>query len=158
MTESWLRDIELLKQHKAKYGDCVDRCPADGAAAAEDLAQLFTEDAVLDFTELFGQTLTGRDELRRFFGQTVHRNRVWMWHAFVNPMLEVEGDRARGRWLLYAMSKVSIDVPPKVTYGRYEDEYVRTANGWLQSRLRFRNETPELSAATAQAAGEREGV
>ena len=142
-TDAWLRDIELLKQHKARYGDCADRCATQGMPAADELAQLFTEDAVLDFRELFGQVLTGRSEIRHHFGVNIYADRAWMWHSFSNPIIEISGDRARARWLLYAMTAPASDpdAPPSVVYGRYDDEYVRSGSGWLQTRLKILHET-----------------
>jgi hypothetical protein len=139
----WLKDVEEIKQLKARYGALVDSCPERGLAAATELAQLFTSEMNLDFQSVFGKTFKSRDDVRQFFGEGLAASRGWMWHTFSNPIITVEGDRATGVWMLHAMSTPRDDPhsAPKVSYGRYYDDYVRSPGGWMQSALRFENLT-----------------
>jgi len=138
----WLRDIEEIKTLKARYGDIVDSLPMTGERGLAQLCGLFTPDTQLDFTDLFGKCLAGHDGLREFFG-LLAGNRAWMWHSFSNPIIDVAGDTAKAKWLFYAMSTGRDDpsAAPRLSYGRYEDEYVRAAGGWQQRRLKVFNET-----------------
>jgi hypothetical protein len=138
----WLRDLEEIKMSKHLYGDIVDHLPQTGEAGIEELCKLFTADAALDFTELFGRTLHGHDDIREQF-RLLAADRAWMWHSFTNPVIEITGDAARSRWVIHAKSTGRADAngAPDLIYGRYADEYVRTAHGWKQSKLKMVNET-----------------
>ena len=147
----WLRDVEEIKTAKARYGDIVDHLPQTGAEGVEALTRLFTEDAVLDFTSVFGKVLDGHAGIRAQFG-FLSTNRAWMWHVFANPIVTIDGDTAKAQWLLYAMS-TGADAPnaePRLSYGRYYDEYVRTPSGWLQNKLLVVNEAREWSLLPKQ--------
>jgi len=139
----WLRDVEEIKALKSRYGELVDQCPKRGLDAGRDLAQLFTEDAECDFSAVFGREINGREDIAFYFGDFMAKARGWMWHSFHSPQIKVEGDRAWGYWTLYAMSTAAdeVDAEPKVSYGRYYDEFRRTADGWRQCKLKFVNET-----------------
>jgi hypothetical protein len=142
----WLRDVEEIKMAKARYGDIVDHLPETGKPGVDELCKLFTPDAVLDFSAMFGKVLEGHSGIHDQF-DFLAENRAWMWHIFSNPIVEVDGDTAKAQWLLYAMStgRDNPEAPPRLSYGRYYDEYVRTSDGWKQSRLRVTNETHNWS-------------
>ncbi|HVW45071.1 MAG TPA: nuclear transport factor 2 family protein [Amycolatopsis sp.] len=142
-SSSWLHDVEQLRQLKARYGDLVDRCMNGDRDTAVRLSMLFTEDCVLDFTQIFGRVFRGRADIVDFFGTTLPGLRAWTWHSFTNPIVEIDGDRAEVQWYLYAMStpRSSPRDTPNTVYGRYHDHYVRSGTGWLQSGLTFLNET-----------------
>lgn len=138
-----LADIEAIKRIKASYGDIIDRMVRMPEQEDRDrLAALFTEDAVLDFHEMLGRH-EGREAIVRFFAEALPAGTAWMWHSFHSPLITVNGDEAEGRWTLYAMAvpKGAADPTPMLTYGRYTDRYVRTADGWRQSFQDFLDET-----------------
>jgi hypothetical protein len=139
-----LVDLEQIKALKTRYGALVDDLCDTGEAGARRLGeQIFLEDATVDFTTLSGTFMNGRREIMDHFQNVIGAAQAWMWHGFSNPDITLQGDRATGVWLLYAMSspKTAPQSPPSITYGRYYDDYVRTPNGWRQSRLIFKNET-----------------
>ena len=150
-----LIDIEAIKQHKATYGRLVDEIPKRGMDAARDMLKLFTPDCVLDFSGIFGRVLRGHGDVLNQFGEVLFGRVAWMQHFFSNPIVTVEGDRARAYWLLYAHS-TPLAAPhdtPKPSYGHYLDEYVRTPSGWMQCGLvvnmETRNKPAENSAVAA---------
>lgn len=147
----WLRDVEEIKMAKARYGDIVDHLPFTGKDGVEELCKLFTPDAQLDFMEMFGKHLDGHAGIREQFG-FLASNRAWMWHAFSNPIVEIDGDTAKAQWLLYAMSTGRDDpkAQPRLSYGRYYDRYARTADGWIQTALKVTNETVDWKYLPAQ--------
>lgn len=138
-----LADVEAIRLLKPKYGDLIDRLVRGPEAGdAEQLAILFTEDAVLDFKSALGRH-EGRDAIVRFFTEQLPAVTAWMWHSFHSPLIEVDGDEAEGRWTLYALSVGKDDphAPPRATYGRYVDRYVRTGDGWRLEHQFFLDET-----------------
>lgn len=142
-----LADIAAIQQIKSLYCDLIDRIRREGNPADVDrLASLFTEDAVLDFSQVANVdmgVLRGRAAIVRHFGQDLPAAIAWMWHAVHTPIIEIDGDEALGRWTLYAMAVPVTDPssPPSVTYGRYTDRFRRIDGTWYQSSLKFLNET-----------------
>ena len=131
-----LADIEAIKLAKARYCDIVDHLPESRGNGVEQLTALFTPDARLDYTSLFGRVLEGHGGIRDFFG-ILATTRVGLWHLISNPIVEVDGDSAKSQWLWYAMSKPR-DAPTDeavVRHGRYYDEHVRTPDGWKQTKM-----------------------
>ncbi len=108
-----LEDVEAIKQLKARY---CDRCD-DGPYDADGVAELFTEDAVWE-GEGFGR-FVGRDAIRDFFrtGRSVFSFTI---HQATNPIIEVDGDRARGRWLISHLKTTTRFFTP------YEDGWAKT--------------------------------
>ena len=98
--------VLAIQQLKARYGDLVDQRFVRGAvveghrldALAAQIAALFTEDAEWDGGPALG-VATGRDAIAaRLASPTVSFSR----HFFVRPVIDVDGDRATGRWDLLA--------------------------------------------------------
>ncbi|HEY3658403.1 MAG TPA: nuclear transport factor 2 family protein [Steroidobacteraceae bacterium] len=138
----WLCDIQEIHQLKARYSHLCDLAVrSSDASAGEELARLFTQDATVDLGAP-REIIVGRPAIAKFFGETLPSSVSWAWHAPLAPVIEIHGDRASGRWVVHAASssKDTSEAAPRYTYGRYEDEYVRTASGWKQSKLKFFNE------------------
>ena len=86
-----LEDIEAIKKLKARYcAYCDNNYDADGIAA------LFTEDAVWDGGN-FGR-YEGREAIRTFF-RGAPRIFPFAIHQVMNPIIEVEGEQAKGQLL-----------------------------------------------------------
>jgi len=138
-----MSDVEAIQRHKGLYVHLVDatsRVRDEGML--DQLEALFTKDALAEYG--WATFKSGR-EIREYFGRPARKTQMaWVWHAVHSPVIEVEGDRARARWTLYAMH-ASPERPADIvtTFGRYDDEYVRTPDGWKMARLRFVNETPK---------------
>ncbi len=136
-------DIEEIRLLKPKYGDVIDRIVRDRQPGDEDLLEaLFTDDAILHFESALGRH-EGLDAIVRFFVEDLPAATRWMWHSFHSPLITVDGDTAEGRWTLYALAVGNADptAPPRATYGRYIDRYVRTADGWKIQHQYFLDET-----------------
>ena len=85
-----LEDIEAIKKLKHSYcAYCDDQYDADA------LADLFVEDAVWDGRER-GRN-DGREAIRAFFRNAPNRL-PFAIHMVLNPIIEVDGDRATGIW------------------------------------------------------------
>jgi len=123
-----LEDVEAIKKLKARYCSCCD----DGFDP-DGIAELFTEDGVWESAG-FG-SYRGRAAIRTFFeaGPSVFPFTI---HQVMNPIIEVEGDRARGTWYLLQPSTMAPDGRAIWLAAHYEDEYVRDRGVWRFARLR----------------------
>jgi hypothetical protein len=128
----YLLDLEEIK--KLKYQYCRHN---DGGWTGQPKshqgpsADLFTEDGVWD-----GQPLViakGREEIRKLFAGMA--SLPMAYHAVMNPMIDIDGDRAKAHWHLIG-GGVSLDGSSTVGFSGYEDEYVRTSQGWRIKLMR----------------------
>ena len=135
-----LEDVEAIRRLKARYAELVDaryergrpRPQPEVDRLADQIAALFSEDAVWDGGAGLG-LCEGRAAIReRLARPTLH----FSWHYFVKPRIEVEGDRARGRWDLLSPCTTTDDRPMWMA-GVEDDEYVRRNGVWLHSRMKL---------------------
>jgi hypothetical protein len=101
-------------------------------------SQLFAENAIVDAG--IGEPAVGRDAIHEFYTSslipTVGRNAKGVCHLLTNPLIEIDGDRARSNvrvlcymWALDTGGNHS-PVADSVLIGAYQDEHRRTAEGW----------------------------
>lgn len=137
-----VEDVQAIERLKAHYGELVDRRYRSGGGVvppdeleslAEEIAALFTADAIWDGGKLLG-LCRGREEIRaRFRKPTL----LFSWHLFVKPRIEVEGDRGRGTWDILAPCTAR-DGRAQWMAGEEEDEYERVGGVWLHRSMRLR--------------------
>ena len=123
-----LEDIEAIKQLKARY------CAAcDDGYDADRLAALFTVDAVWDGGKTFG-VATGREAIRRHFSGASTRISIAR-HQVMNPIIEVDGDVAKGHWLLFQPCTNASRQGEQAMWlaATYADRYARVDGEWLIS-------------------------
>ncbi len=121
-----IEDIEEIKRLKARYCSyCDDNYDADR------IASLFTEDAIWDGG--IRGTAEGRDEIRNFFMRASQRL-PFAVHMVMNPIIEVDGDRAKGIWYLFQACTYAEGDQAVWGSARYDEEYVRLEGEW-----KFRN-------------------
>ncbi len=131
-----LLDIEEIKRLKARYCLGCDGIPSpdinhNRQVDYELVASLFTEDARL---EGVGRC-QGREQIREYY-KGIQRLPMAI-HCVATPLIEVNGDIATGKWhgiipLITAEEKVAAWL-----VGIYEDDFVRTAQGWKIQKLGF---------------------
>ena len=123
----WLCDIEQIKQLKHRYcAFCDDNYNPDG------IAGLFAVDGVWD-GGTFGRAET-RDGIRAFFADVA--NQVDFANHYVNnPIIEVDGDRATGRWDLWQPMVMNEGNQALWLVAKYREQYVRAGDGWLFREL-----------------------
>jgi hypothetical protein len=128
----YLIDLEEIK--KLKYLYCKYN---DGGWAGQPVshqgpsADLFTEDAIWDGRP--AAYAEGREEIRKLFATFAVLPMAY--HAVTNPIIEIEGDQAKGHWHLVG-GGVGLTNVSTIGFGGYEDEYVRTAQGWRIKSMR----------------------
>lgn len=137
-----LEDREAIRRLKQLYCQCVDGGWDKPTHDGEALAELFTEDGVMEFVQGDGPggvtRSVGREEIR-----------VSMKHASVSPyashnmcgeLIEVAGDTAHAVWhaMNYLTWPAGASFPPGtfVYTMVYHEDYVRTGEGWKIKHLR----------------------
>jgi hypothetical protein len=123
-----LEDIEAIKKLKARYcAYCDDHYNADG------LASLFTEDAIWDGGEHLSRNV-GREAIRTFFQGSPNRLPFAIHHV-TNPLIEVHGDTASGRWYLFQPCTRADGNRAVWLAAQYDEEYVRVDGEWKFRRI-----------------------
>ena len=129
-----LEDIEEIKQLKARYClYCDGGWPEKSGTHAGPIAELFVEDGEWDGSPGL-PAAKGREAIRRLFVDC--RNIPFAYHPVTNPIIEVNGDTATGNWHLIGVG----DMPGGISgffLGGYEEDYVRTPDGWRYKRMRI---------------------
>lgn len=136
---SHLRDAEAIRTLKANYGRVVDGVVSgrESVSVAE-FAEIFLDEAGVDFPGALGSH-RGLAAIKQLFGVVLRETRSGMWHAFHSPIISIDGDVATGQWTVMAVvkSRDQRDDRPTSVFGRYLDDYVRTAAGWRIKHLLF---------------------
>lgn len=127
-----LEDIEAIRKLKAKY------CAACDADHDPDLlGPLFAEDATWEATVM--SKATGREAIKTLLGAVGSSGRIRnSAHHAINPIIEVDGDRATGHWrliMLYTENLGDGRVRYQRIIGWYRESYVRKPEGWLFQSL-----------------------
>jgi hypothetical protein len=134
-----LEDADAIRALKARYAELVDaryargaiRPPEAIAPLADAIAALFAEDAVWEGGAL--GTCSGRAAIRERMAQPTL---LFSRHYFVNPQIEVTGDRATARWELLAPCTAT-DGRPMWMAGDEDDAYARVGGVWLHTRMKL---------------------
>lgn len=123
-----LEDIEEIRRLKARYAAaCDDNYNADVIAA------LFTEDAIWDGGEL--GNADGRAAIHKFFSRA-NEFFPFAMHNVMNPIIEVDGDRATAQWYLLQPATMAKENKAVWLAAVYHDEYVRIDDNWMIKRLK----------------------
>ena len=136
--------IEDIKKLTAQYCAFCDKdYDPDG------LASLFVEDAVWDGGPEFGRH-EGRDAIYAFFS-SVSGSIAFAAHLVMNPIIEVDGDTARGKWRLIMPCTVMNDenvAEARWLLSAYDETYQRVDAEW-----RFKLLTVDSQFFAAHATG-----
>lgn len=123
-----LEDLEEIRKLKARYAAaCDDNYNADAIAA------LFTEDAVWDGGAL--GTADGRTAIHKFFSRATEFF-PFAIHNVINPIIDVDGDRATAQWYLLQPATMAKGNQAVWLAAVYHDEYVRLDGRWMINRLK----------------------
>ena len=123
-----LEDLEEIKKLHRHYISCLDYLKFDEAL------DLFTEDATAEI-RLSGPR-KGKKEITALYHEMAKRRGTSRddGHFVGEPVISVEGDRAKGHWTVYILfSKPSI----QWVQGRNDCEYVKENGKWKFSSLKF---------------------
>ena len=95
---------------------------------------VFTDDCEVDYGEI--GTWTGADEVTQFMEQA-HAVAGHTMHRMSNQVITVAGDKAAARTYVDAVILVADNTSGVNAIGFYDDEVVRTKDGWRVVRRRF---------------------
>lgn len=126
-----LEDIEAIRQLKHRYClACDDNYNPDA------LAPLFADDAVWD-GGLLGQA-EGREAIRAFFA-AASTAVPFALHYVTNPIIEVNGNEAKGNWLLWEPMTFATAAGKQGIWhsASYNDAYIKQDDQWLFQRVKI---------------------
>ena len=118
-----LEDLEAIRRLKHLYAQYCD----DGYDAPR-LVELFLENAVWD-GGMLGR-FEGVEAIRKFF-QSCAKVVPFAIHKVTNEIIDVDGDRATGRWYLWEPLVFAKGDQAMWLAGRYDDVYRRVNGAWL---------------------------
>ena len=124
-----LEDIESIKKLKGLY--CTY---CDDSYDADRIAGLFVEDGIWD-GGIRGKA-EGREAIRDFFVRAPQRLSFAV-HMVMNPIIDVDGDRATGIWYLFQACTYAEGERAVWGSARYDEEYVRADGSWMFKTLRL---------------------
>ena len=130
-----LEDMEAIQKLKARYCYLADEAYGN-PAKWEDLVECFVEDAWLDFGD--HGFYKGKAEVRRFFTEVTHSFLSYAAHMVSNPIVEVDGDSAKGTWYFDCPATDRKSGTALWAQGRYEDTFVRVRGRWMWKSITAR--------------------
>lgn len=126
-----LVDIQEITNLKASYCNAADCGWERPSNDADTIASLFVTDGVWDAGS-FGKA-EGREAIRQKFKADLY---PLGFHNISNPIVKVDGDTATGQWHVLAPCIYNpADNQSIWIAGIYNDEFVRTPEGWKFKKL-----------------------
>lgn len=123
-----LEDIEAIKQLKARYCHICD-----DDHNPETVKTVFAEDGIWESDD-FG-TARGHAEISELFAN-FRKMFNFSQHNIMNPVIEVDGDRATGIWYIMGPWTYRENDDEKWLALRYDDDYVKIDGEWKYQHLR----------------------
>ncbi|BBZ70628.1 nuclear transport factor 2 family protein [Mycobacterium paraseoulense] len=133
MADPSLEDIQALLELTHRYAFALD------GRRWDQLRDLFTDDVELDYGLGPEFIIRGVDTFIEASRAAVEAMDATQ-HMFTNHLFEVDGNSAKGRYYMQAQH-MKLDAAGGVLHtlgGIYEDEFVRTGQGWKVRRRSFR--------------------
>ena len=125
LTPAQVCDLMEIQQKIYFYGWCVDHRLFD------ELDALFLPDTIVHYDVPMGTKLPWA-EMKKWLPDGLSQFRVTQ-HNMSNPMVELDGDRARSRTyghLIHFQELPSGEITPMRHHTIYHDEWLRRSEGW----------------------------
>jgi hypothetical protein len=125
-----LEDVEAIRELKHSYCYLTDAGIAGDDTKFDELVEKFTDDGWVDFGDL--GVFKGKEGLTTFFKEVVGGNFSFGAHMVCNPMIRVDGEAARGQWLVLAPGVLKSEAGERATWTQamYEEDYVKVHGLW----------------------------
>ncbi len=130
-----MNDYDQIQNLKARYCAASDSATEDREAALGKLLSLLTEGVKADYG--FGE-MEGGEALGAFVSDAIAGGSEWMIHNIHTPLIEIDGDTAKGDWTVNVRMKRTETGHVDFVFGRYSDEFVRVDGEWKFAKIRFR--------------------
>ena len=134
-----LEDIEEIKKVHVRYVNCLTTIKWD------ELVDCFAEDAVVYLQKV----ASGKKAIAKYYKEEASQRHVGLEGPFcVHPIISVEGDKAKGSWLLYIKWSHPHKPLPKLDFlctedapdwfqGYHDMEYKKENGKWKISSLKW---------------------
>lgn len=122
-----LEAIDAIKQLKARYCEICD-----GGHEPDEIVTLFTPDGIWE-GEGIGRAV-GHDEIKKLF-RGFQQSISFSQHMVQNPIIEVNGDHASGRWYFFGLFTYARNNQRRWQAARYHEEYAQVNGAWQIKRL-----------------------
>jgi len=122
-----IEDLEEIKKMHREYMSCHDNLWFEKALG------FFTDDAEVEVRN--SGVMKGRENYSKIFlGTLARRKERHDGHLVGQPVLTIDGDTAKGHWIVYMFFSV-----PTIEWiqGRHDCEYVKENGVWKFSKLKF---------------------
>jgi len=131
-----LEDCEAIKKLKSRYLYYIDDRDWDG------VLDCFVEDARVDYGP-WGK-YEGKKEIEKFFKEILPPLYSLDHHVTHDPIIEIDGDKAKGRWNLDVAAVMTEGNKAIWVSGRYDDEFVKEKGKWKYKSIavKFHYVTP----------------
>jgi ketosteroid isomerase-like protein len=129
-----LEDIEAIKQMHLEYTYALMAMQYDS------MLDCYADDGVLELGP--GTSARGKQEISGIFQNVLAKHSTLKdGHIISQPVIWVDGDTARGHWLLFIFPPTE----PKGAWvqGREETEYVRIGGRWKIKHMKFLRGWPQ---------------
>ena len=131
-----LEDLEAIKQLKARYCEiCDDDHNPDL------ITTVFSPDGIWEGRGI-GKA-QGHAEIRKLF-KGFQKMMSFSQHMVMNPIIEIDGEQARGRWYFFGPFTFREGNQAKWQAVRYHEDYVKLDGEWKIRHLRVKG--PGMSA------------
>ena len=126
-------DIEAIKQLHYRYMTGFTQAKWDEAL------DCFAEDCTLDVTPSGENVVKGKAEIQKMYAMLASRHKGTEGDLVIHPIVSVNGDKAKGNWLIYLMySHPQTWQSLFWVQGIYTAEYVRENGKWKIKVLQWR--------------------
>jgi hypothetical protein len=122
MTHEELSDRMEIQDLMVEYCYAIDNRDWDA------LDNVFTPDAIIDYSEMVGVKGT-LPEIKKFLAESMQQISATQ-HIITTSQIKLEGDRAHGRTICTNPMVLKPDGHVFLVGLWYRDEFVRTARGW----------------------------
>ncbi|MFH1032658.1 MAG: nuclear transport factor 2 family protein [Chloroflexota bacterium] len=116
-----LEEIEAIKQLKARYCYLVD------SGKWREVVKLFAKDSKISFPFGAGEGIAA---IITFYRETLPSQRSFIMHTLHNPIIEVKGEQATGKWYYQSSGTVRSANRAQWGAGIYRDKFVKESGDW----------------------------
>lgn len=124
-----VEDLEAIQKMTYEYFNCVT------LGKTENLIDFFAQDCSFEIPR---GCITGRENVKSYLDE------LCGWHTgaesnfLIHPIIEVEGDKATGQWLIYFINTYYLTAQPMfVTASMYNNKYIKENGQWKFKKIHW---------------------